>query len=101
MQCHVILKIQKTNLTEHTEHTKMAQTLRNPHQGLKEKLKSLTLLYEQQKLASIGVKNHNFKPQDQNPSTISPLDRNGSIKMEDSDSFKHKYPQIPPIRRNI
>ncbi|XP_057519952.1 kinesin-like protein KIN-8A isoform X2 [Amaranthus tricolor] len=89
-----ILIKEDENVTEQTEHTKMAQTLRNPHQGLKEKLKSLTLLYEQQKLASIGVKNHNFKPQDA-------LDRNGSIKMEDSDSFKNKYPQIPPIHRNI
>ncbi|XP_061365213.1 kinesin-like protein KIN-8A [Gastrolobium bilobum] len=40
------------------------QRLRNPHHGLKEKLKTLTLLYEQQKQASAALKNVSLRPQD-------------------------------------
>ncbi|KAL2935454.1 Kinesin-like protein KIN-8A [Bienertia sinuspersici] len=86
-----------TTMTEQTENHKMAQALRNPHHGLKEKLKSLTLLYEQQKLAS---KPQNFKPQDQKSPPISALDRNGSIKLEEIESRNHKFPPIAPINRN-
>ncbi|KAL5544678.1 hypothetical protein UlMin_008462 [Ulmus minor] len=35
--------------------------LRNPHHGLKEKMKALTLLYEQQKQASLVLKNQSSK----------------------------------------
>ncbi|KAF7806316.1 kinesin-like protein KIN-8A isoform X2 [Senna tora] len=35
--------------------------LKNPHHGLKEKMKALTLLYEQQKQASLALKNSSFK----------------------------------------
>ena len=38
-----------------------ATRLRNPHHGLKEKLKTLTLLYEQQKQASAALKNASFR----------------------------------------
>ncbi|KNA17946.1 hypothetical protein SOVF_075270 [Spinacia oleracea] len=88
-----------TIITEQTENSKMAHTLRNPHHGLKEKLKSLTLLYEQQKSASIGTKNINFKPQDQKLPPVPALDRNGSMKIEDIDSRKHKFLPIPPQNR--
>ncbi|KHN15164.1 Kinesin-like protein KIF19 [Glycine soja] len=37
-----------------------ATRLRNPHHGLKEKLKTLTLLYEQQKQASASLRNASF-----------------------------------------
>lgn len=44
------------------------QEYTNPHQGLKEKMKALTLLYEQQKRASFSLRNpnhhHSPKPQD-------------------------------------
>ncbi|XP_050377489.1 kinesin-like protein KIN-8A isoform X2 [Argentina anserina] len=36
--------------------------LRNPHHGLKEKMKALTLLYEQQKQASAALRNPNPNP---------------------------------------
>lgn len=87
-------------VTKETENSKMAQTLRNPHHGLKEKLKSLTLLYEQQKSASIGYKNVDFKPQDQNFPPIPALDRNGSVKIEEIESRRHNFPPIPPLNRN-
>lgn len=38
--------------------------LQNPHHGLKEKMKALTLLYEQQKQASLALKNSSFKHED-------------------------------------
>ncbi|GJT02570.1 kinesin-like protein KIN-8A [Tanacetum coccineum] len=38
------------------------QQLRNPHHGLKEKMKALTQLYEQQKQSSIGNRNMSPKP---------------------------------------
>ncbi|GMH31587.1 hypothetical protein Nepgr_033431 [Nepenthes gracilis] len=40
------------------QQTQIPHALRNPHCGLKEKLKSLALLYEQQKLASMASKNN-------------------------------------------
>lgn len=46
------------------EDTQMARNLRNPHHGLKEKMKALTLLYEQQKQGSAAIKNQSFKPED-------------------------------------
>ncbi|XP_021761245.1 kinesin-like protein KIN-8A isoform X1 [Chenopodium quinoa] len=88
-----------TTVTEQTENSKMAHALRNPHHGLKEKLKSLTLLYEQQKSSSIVSKNHNFKPQDQKFPPIPALDRNGSMKIEEIDSRKQKFPPILPQYR--
>ncbi|XP_058760971.1 kinesin-like protein KIN-8A [Vicia villosa] len=42
------------------------QRLRNPHHGLKEKLKTLTLLYEQQKLASKSLRNSNTAMRERN-----------------------------------
>ncbi|XP_010539991.1 PREDICTED: kinesin-like protein KIN-8A [Tarenaya hassleriana] len=36
--------------------------MRNPHQGLKEKMRALTLLYEQQKRASFALRNPNQSP---------------------------------------
>lgn len=40
------------------EETHRVYALRNPHYGLKEKMKALTLLYEQQKQASAALKSH-------------------------------------------
>uniref|UniRef100_A0A1J3IFN5 Kinesin-like protein n=5 Tax=Noccaea caerulescens TaxID=107243 RepID=A0A1J3IFN5_NOCCA len=49
------------------ENTHLNLPLRNPHQGLKEKMRALTLLYEQQKRASFSLRNpnHSPKPEDQ------------------------------------
>lgn len=86
---------ESTAKTEHIEKTQM----RNPHHGLKEKLKSLTLLYEQQKLASMAVKNQNFKPQEQKIPPIPALDRYGSFKAEERDSNKQQLPPIVPLNQ--
>ncbi|CAI8610194.1 unnamed protein product [Vicia faba] len=45
------------------------QRLRNPHHGLKEKLKTLTLLYEQQKLASKSLRSSNTAMRERNSIT--------------------------------
>ncbi|KAI8018572.1 Kinesin-like protein KIN-8A [Camellia lanceoleosa] len=42
--------------TDQEETTHMGFPMRNPHHGLKEKMKALTLLYEQQKRASAALK---------------------------------------------
>ncbi|KAJ1394711.1 P-loop containing nucleoside triphosphate hydrolase [Sesbania bispinosa] len=51
---------------EENEPSTTMQRLRNPHHGLKEKLKTLTLLYEQQKQASVALRNSNvsLRPQE-------------------------------------
>lgn len=52
------------------KHEQSREAYTNPHQGLKEKMKALTLLYEQQKRASFSLRNpnphphHSPKPQD-------------------------------------
>ncbi|KAJ8772179.1 hypothetical protein K2173_027356 [Erythroxylum novogranatense] len=45
------------------DENQMSVRLRNPHHGLKEKLKALTLLYEQQKKASLALRNASPKPE--------------------------------------
>jgi len=84
-----------TAKTQNKEKTQM----RNPHHGLKEKLKSLTLLYEQQKLSSMGVKNTNFKPQEQKILPSPALDRYGSFKTEERDSNRQQLPPIQPVNQ--
>ncbi|XP_074317105.1 kinesin-like protein KIN-8A isoform X2 [Silene latifolia] len=86
----------RTRTPDKLENTNVALSVRNPHSGLKEKLKSLTVLYEQQKLASLGARIQNLKSQDPKTPPISALDRNGSIKNPDFDSRIHQFAQIPP-----
>lgn len=43
---------------------------KNPHHRLKEKLKALTVLYEQQKQASLAFKNSSLKPEDSRFTTL-------------------------------
>ncbi|CAA0218532.1 unnamed protein product [Arabidopsis thaliana] len=61
-------KVMKQERNEQ-ENTNLNLPLRNPHQGLKEKMRALTLLYEQQKRASFSLRNPNHnqspKPEDQ------------------------------------
>ncbi|RDY05563.1 Kinesin-like protein KIN-8A, partial [Mucuna pruriens] len=52
------------NNGENEANSSTATRLRNPHHGLKEKLKTLTLLYEQQKQASAALKNASLRPQE-------------------------------------
>ncbi|CAI9266883.1 unnamed protein product [Lactuca saligna] len=53
--------IQDRNEEENT-YLQNHQQLRNPHHGLKEKMKALTQLYEQQKQSSIAFRNPSPKP---------------------------------------
>ncbi|KAK9748184.1 hypothetical protein RND81_02G041900 [Saponaria officinalis] len=92
----VFTRSQVMNTEDESENTKMSHTLRNPHHGLKQKLQSLTLLYEQQKLASIGARIHNVRPQDQKFPPNLGFDRNGSMKVDEFDARRHEFSQIPP-----
>jgi hypothetical protein len=46
--------------------------LRNPHHGLKEKMKALTLLYEQQKQASAALRSKPSRPPEEHRFTTHP-----------------------------
>ncbi|XP_038680392.1 kinesin-like protein KIN-8A [Tripterygium wilfordii] len=59
--------------------------LRNPHHGLKEKMKALSSLSEQQKKASSGLKNPSPKPEDKRFSTHPSVDLLSSCKREEKD----------------
>ncbi|KAF9626061.1 hypothetical protein IFM89_030729 [Coptis chinensis] len=55
---------------DHQENPKIGPSpMRNPHHGLKEKMKALTLLYEQQKQASMVLKNTNSRTEERKVST--------------------------------
>nr|XP_016488042.1 PREDICTED: kinesin-like protein KIF18B isoform X1 [Nicotiana tabacum] len=56
------------------EDSQMSRNMRNPHHGLKEKMKALTLLYEQQKQAAAATKNQYFKPEEPRFSTHPSVD---------------------------
>ncbi|CAN8312499.1 unnamed protein product [Cochlearia groenlandica] len=51
----------KAIMKQEQENTNLNIPLRNPHQGLKEKMRALTLLYEQQKRSSFSLKNPNHE----------------------------------------
>lgn len=59
---------------------------RNPHHGLKEKMKALTLLYEQQKQASAALKNQTTRLEEQRLRTHPSVDLHGSCKKEEKES---------------
>lgn len=61
--------------------------LKNPHHGLKEKMKALTLLYEQQKQASLALKNSSFKHEENSKLTSHP-----SVDLLGSDPSKNPKP---------
>lgn len=60
--------------------------LRNPHHGLKEKMKALTLLYEQQKRASSAFRNQSPKPDEKRFATHPSVDLVNSCKREDKET---------------
>ncbi|XP_038687170.1 kinesin-like protein KIN-8A isoform X2 [Tripterygium wilfordii] len=64
--------------------------LRNPHHGLKEKMKALSSLYEQQKKASLGLKNPSPKPEDKRFLTHPSVDLLSSCKREEKDLKESK-----------
>lgn len=72
------------------EDTQMARNLRNPHHGLKEKMKALTLLYEQQKQGSAAIKNQSFKPEDSRFSSHPSVDLVSSGRRAEKDQKQSK-----------
>ncbi|KAK9669053.1 hypothetical protein RND81_13G105900 [Saponaria officinalis] len=84
-----------------TQKTKLAETFRNPHSGLKEKLKALTVLYEQQKLASVGWRVSNVEPQEPKSIKIVEFDRNGSFKKPENDPILTINPSLSGSKDNV
>lgn len=70
---------------------------RNPHHGLKEKMKALTLLYEQQKRASLSLKNRYSMAEDQRVTTQPRVELQGSCKNEEENKTK---PNSQVMREN-
>ncbi|XP_019167216.1 PREDICTED: kinesin-like protein KIN-8A isoform X2 [Ipomoea nil] len=62
-----------------------AAAMRNPHHGLKEKMKALSLLYEQQKRASMALKNQSLKAEDPRFTTHPSVDLLNSAKKDGKD----------------
>nr|XP_043636995.1 kinesin-like protein KIN-8A [Erigeron canadensis] len=69
-------------------HFRKHHELRNPHHGLKEKMKALTQLYEQQKQSSNSVRNPSPKPDKTRFSTHPSVDLSGGRGVEEPDSKK-------------
>jgi kinesin family protein 18/19 len=69
------------------EDTHLNLPLRNPHHGLKEKMRALTLLYEQQKQASAALKNQSLRPEETRFRSHPSIDLlGGSCKKEERES---------------
>ncbi|KAL1197321.1 Kinesin-like protein KIN-8A [Cardamine amara subsp. amara] len=75
------------------ENTNLNLPLRNPHQGLKEKMRALTLLYEQQKRASFSLRNPNQSPK--------PEDRRFKTQLLDSCKKKEKLHRLDGKESNF
>lgn len=77
--------------------------LRNPHHGLKEKMKALTQLYEQQKQSSIALRNPSPKPDGNRYSThpsVDLLGGGGSSKEESENKKKSRIVENHVMREN-
>ncbi|KAF9671398.1 hypothetical protein SADUNF_Sadunf12G0043300 [Salix dunnii] len=81
------------------EDSNMNVPLRNPHHGLKEKMKALTLLYEQQKKSSSIFRNPSPKPEEKSFSTHPSADLLNGCKREDKDSKETKDPKQNNVMR--
>lgn len=82
------------------EDSNMDVLLRNPHHGLKEKMKALTLLYEQQKKSSSTLRNLSPKPEEKRFSTHPSVDLLNGCKREEKDSKETKDPKQNNIMRD-
>ncbi|KAK9288295.1 hypothetical protein L1049_016746 [Liquidambar formosana] len=69
---------------QHETHVNLP--LRNPHHGLKEKMKALTLLYEQQKQASMALKNPSLRPEERRISSHPSVELLSSGKREEKEA---------------
>ncbi|XAR63874.1 Plus-end-directed kinesin ATPase [Bertholletia excelsa] len=79
---------QRSRIRPNQEENQMGHALRNPHHGLKEKMKALTLLYEQQKQASAALKNPNPRQEEPRFSTHPSVDLLSSTKREEKKEAK-------------
>ncbi|KAK4362350.1 hypothetical protein RND71_017591 [Anisodus tanguticus] len=91
----------KTRPRTDQEDTQMAKNMRNPHHGLKEKMKALTLLYEQQKQGSVALKNQSFKPEDSRFSTHPSVDLLSSGTRRVEKEQKQSKPISHVMRENV
>lgn len=91
---------QRNGPRKEQEESKMANQVRNPHHGLKEKMKALTLLYEQQKQASNALKNPTLKHEEPRFSTHPSVDLLNS-KRKDEKEHKEPGPISNVMRENI
>ncbi|CAH8381379.1 unnamed protein product [Eruca vesicaria subsp. sativa] len=73
-------------------HEQSRQEYTNPHQGLKEKMRALTLLYEQQKRASFSLRNPNHNHHHPSPKPQDP--RFNPPEMPNSCKKVHKDPNF-------
>lgn len=80
---------QRNGPRKEQEESQMANQVRNPHHGLKEKMKALTLLYEQQKQASNALKNAALKHEEPRFSTHPSV---GLLNSKRKDEKEHKEP---------
>ena len=92
--------IQRTRSRINQEDPQMGPSpLRNPHHGLKEKMKALTLLYEQQKRASNALRNNSsVKTEDHRFSTHPNIEVIDSVKKEEKEP---KSKPVPELRENV
>ncbi|KDP20068.1 hypothetical protein JCGZ_05837 [Jatropha curcas] len=83
-----------------SDQTHLSVPLRNPHHGLKEKMKALTLLYEQQKKASMTIsRNPSPKPEEKRYSTHPSVDLVSSSKKKEKDLKETKDSEQENIMR--
>ncbi|KAI3684964.1 hypothetical protein L6452_34194 [Arctium lappa] len=74
-----VIQDQNENDQENTHLGNNHHQFRNPHHGLKEKMKALTQLYEQQKQSSIALRNPSPKPDGNRYSTHPSVDLLGGV----------------------
>jgi kinesin family protein 18/19 len=81
---------ERTRPRANREDTHVSLPLRNPHHGLREKMKALTLLYEQQKQASAALKSKSLRPPEEHRFTTHPIvELIGKQEEEDKESKRN------------
>ncbi|XP_071691789.1 kinesin-like protein KIN-8A [Rutidosis leptorrhynchoides] len=96
---------EKNEMRDDQEHTNLGNhhQLRNPHHGLKEKMKALTQLYEKQKQSSIAMRNPSPKPDKNRFSThpsVDLLSGGGSCKQESEYKKKSRVAEDHVMKEN-
>ncbi|KAL4559376.1 hypothetical protein LXL04_031514 [Taraxacum kok-saghyz] len=97
------VKVIQDRSEEENNHMQNHHQLRNPHHGLKEKMKALTQLYEQQKQSSIALRNTSPKPDANRFSTHPSVDLlagTGSCKKESDNQKKSRTIETHVMREN-